>query len=78
MIGHGRKAIDAGLLSAFAIVLGIQVGDLAALSAIRMAAPDFGLPLKGDDIAGLIWDVRRLRVDQIRQVREKAEAMVPD
>jgi hypothetical protein len=67
-IGRGRKELTPSLLAAFATLLGIPAGDLAALGGIQLpdtvSSPDGPL----SEIADLIWDVRRLTTDQIRQV----------
>jgi hypothetical protein len=74
-VGHGRKALTPDLLVGFATVLGIPADGLAALTGIEL--PD-GTPSQKTTavgIAELIWDLRRLTADQVRQVRDKAESM---
>jgi len=71
---HSRKLTPA-VFAGFAAVLGIQVAELAALTG-------FGLPPRpvpegpmSAVVAELIWDMRRLTVEQVRHVREAAGTM---
>lgn len=75
VIGRGEKEVTPGLLAGFAAVLGIPVGEVAAIGGIEL--PD-SVPSPGPaapDMAGLIWDVRRLRSGQLQQVIGKAASM---
>ena len=67
MIGRGGKALDPQLVSGFAHPLGIPVGDLAALCDIEMT-PDIPAPEHADGLSELMWEGRRLTVDQIREL----------
>jgi hypothetical protein len=72
---RGGNNVQPGLLAGFAVVLGIPVDDLAALGGIELpsgGAPVYPVPA---DIAVLIWEIRRLTVEQVRQVLEKADSM---
>jgi hypothetical protein len=78
MVGDGRKELTPSLLAGFATGLGIAADDLAALVGIE---PPRGAPPQDPaaaDVAELIWDVRRLTADQLRQVREKAWSMLQE
>lgn len=75
-IGHGRKDFTADLLPAFAAVLGIDVDDLAILSMIAAPSVTPLLDPAVTDIAELIWDLRRLTIEQVRQVRDEADILV--
>ena len=90
MVGHGRRRLTPGLLADLATVLGIPADDLAAVTGIdrpggappqRPALPDNLHDGREDcrgrsvaDVAGLIWEVRRLTAGQLRQVRELLNA----
>ncbi len=67
MIVRGGNALNPQLVSGFAHLLGIPVGDLAALCDIEMTqdtpAPDYA-----EGLAELMWECRRLTVDQIREL----------
>lgn len=78
MVGHGRKELYPELLAGFAAVLGIPVGDLATLAGIE--PPDDIPPVDPGtvEVAELIWDVRRLTAEQLRQVCEHAESLRHD
>lgn len=71
-VGNGRKEVTPDLLADFATVLGVPVDTLSVLTGVDV--PD-GPPPQSPaavDAAGLLWDVRRLTVDQVRQVAEAA------
>lgn len=74
-VGHGRMELTADLLADYAIVLGIRADDLAALTGVdlwdRTASPSEVVV----DVTGLIWDVRRLTLDQVQQLRDTAKNM---
>ncbi len=74
MVGHGRKELTPDLLAGFATLLGIPADELAAITGLEPA----DIPPKNpaaDDVAELIWEVRRLTADQVRQVCDKAKSM---
>lgn len=75
MVGRGRKEVTPDLLGNMGAVLGIRVMDLAALGDINL--PGGSLPVRPAvaDAAELIWEVRRLTVEQVRQVHEKTKSM---
>jgi hypothetical protein len=66
-IGQGRKKLTPGLAAAFAVTLGIDFDDVAAISGIRPSAEVPRTPMSAE-LAQLVWELRRLTVDQIRQV----------
>jgi hypothetical protein len=72
-IGHGRKELTPELLVGFATVLAIPVDDFAALTGIEVAYDASALNPAATEVAELIWDVRRLAVDQVRQVCDAAK-----
>jgi hypothetical protein len=73
-IGHGRKELSSELLVGFATVLAIPVDDLAALAGIGLDGRRLPENPEMIDMGELIWDVRRLTADQIRQVCDTAKA----
>ncbi|MFI6405970.1 hypothetical protein [Streptomyces sp. NPDC050548] len=76
MVGHGLKELTPDLLVDFGTVLGVPVDTLSVLTGIDV--PDGTPPQKpaSADVAELIWDVRRLTADQVRQVGDAARAML--
>ncbi|WP_431896776.1 hypothetical protein [Micromonospora haikouensis] len=66
-IALGGKELDPQLVSSFANFLGIPVGDLAALCGIDIAE-DIPAPVYADGLAELMWEGRRLTVQQIREL----------
>ncbi|MPY45413.1 hypothetical protein FNH04_37585 [Streptomyces phyllanthi] len=78
MVGHGRKQLTPDLLLDFSAVLGIPAADLAALTDVALPdEPSAPKPTTTAGVAELIWDVRRLTADQLRQVGDIAESMRP-
>ncbi len=67
-IGHGRKELSPELLVGFATVLAIPADDLAAVVGIGLSDAVPATNAVATDVAELIWDVRRLTVNQIQQV----------
>jgi hypothetical protein len=66
-IALGGKPLDPRLVSGFAHLLGIPVGDLAALCDVEMTE-DVPAPAYVDGLAELMWEGRRLTVQQIREL----------
>ncbi|WP_217236210.1 hypothetical protein [Streptomyces sp. AC555_RSS877] len=75
-VGRGRKELTPELLVAFANALGVAAADLAALTGIDL--PDGPPPHDPAvaDAAELIWEARRLRCDQVAEVRARLEALL--
>ncbi|SEE98375.1 hypothetical protein SAMN05216489_09381 [Streptomyces sp. 3213] len=67
-VGHGRKELTPDLLADFATVLGVPADTLSVLTGVDV--PDVPPPRcpAAVDAAELLWDIRRLTVDQVRQV----------
>lgn len=74
MLGRGRKGITPRLLADFAAVLGIDAGDLAAMN--RMELPPGDLPVHpcAPEMAGLIWEARRLTYEQVRHLVDEVKS----
>ncbi|MFE4262014.1 hypothetical protein [Streptomyces sp. NPDC056883] len=79
-VGHGTVEVTRDLLADFAVVLGIPLGDLAAMagpvgeSNARLGYRDPRHHGAGHDRAVLIAELRRLSADQIRAVGVEAGA----
>lgn len=72
-VGRGGKELTPDLMVAYASVLGVPVGDLAALAGVEL--PDVAPNPVAAEMAELIWDVRRLTADQVQQVSAEAKSM---
>jgi hypothetical protein len=75
-VGNGRKELTPDLLVDFATVLGVPADVLSVLTGVDL--PDGTLPRNPTavDAAELLWHVRRLTDDQVRQVGDTAQAML--
>ncbi|WP_328719908.1 hypothetical protein OHT52_10705 [Streptomyces sp. NBC_00247] len=73
-IGRGTVPLTAELLADFCAVLDVSGEDLAALTGITPANPRSTGPRPGE-VAGLIWDVRRLTAAQLDRAVEYAESL---
>ena len=72
-VGHGKKEITSELLAGFAVVLGISPGDFGAMFGVEIAS--YSEDADMEDVARLVWDVRRLTADQIRTICSEAKMM---
>jgi hypothetical protein len=52
-----------------------RVGELAALGSIELHEGEKQPSQEAADMAGLIWDARRLTADQVQQVIDKTGVM---
>jgi transcriptional regulator with XRE-family HTH domain len=76
LVGRGRKEITPDLLGGFAIVLGMPTDDLAALGEIEIAEEHSSSANPAlADAAELIWELRRLTAEQVRQLRDETNSM---
>lgn len=66
-IAYGGEALDMQLVSGFAYFLGMPVGDLAALCEVDMTE-EIPMPTYCGGLAELMWESRRLTVQQIRDL----------
>lgn len=71
-IGHGRQELTPELIVGIATLLAVPADDLAALTKIELADGTPPVGSEENEIGELIWDVRRLTADQIRQVSDTA------
>lgn len=76
MIGHGRKELTPDLLISFATLLVVPADDLAALTGIAIPRGQTSINAAVSDAARLIWDIRRLTVDQTQQILDEAASML--
>ncbi|MFE2142170.1 hypothetical protein ACFXA3_10525 [Streptomyces sp. NPDC059456] len=74
--GHGCVGLTPDLLADYAIVLGIRAGDLAVLTGVDLREGTASPTEAVVDVTGLIWDVRRLTRDQVRQLSDSAKSCV--
>jgi hypothetical protein len=70
-LGQGRREVTPRLLADFAAVLGISVGDLAAVGGMEIRE-EFPVSPAAADLSMLIWEVRRLTREQVRQLGDEA------
>lgn len=80
-IGHGRTPVRPEWLAGFAAVMGIPVGDLAAVTGIGLPGGPVRDHLLAPEMAELIWNLRRLSAAHARHLHDEAKAMlvpIPD
>ncbi|MFH9967863.1 hypothetical protein ACH4PR_42030 [Streptomyces mirabilis] len=80
-IGRGRVPLTPDRVAGFATALGIQAGDLAAITGVELREPSRPDDPLAAEMAGLLWNCRRLTRAQVGHVRDEAESMlvaVPD
>ncbi|MFI6500336.1 hypothetical protein [Nonomuraea typhae] len=71
-VGRGVRELDAELLTGFAAVLGVPAVLLESLTGIDPASTATAVPAEISDTAALLWDVRQLTAEQVRQVAQLA------
>ena len=67
----GLHVADLFVIAAFATVLGIPIGDLAAIGGLECQFSADPADLDGGDMAALIWEARRLTAEQVRRAGEQ-------
>lgn len=72
LIGRGRKALTPDLLAGFGAVLDIDSVDLSILTGVDISAADERTRPDAGEVAQLIWSARRLTVEQLRLVEDRA------
>jgi hypothetical protein len=72
-VGRGVKELDAELLNGFAAVLGVPVTVLASLTGMHPMPVSRRNPQEVIETAALLWDVRHLTAEQVRQVSHLAD-----
>lgn len=78
MIGHGRKELTPDLLTGFAVLLDAPADDLFTLAGIDPPGEVEAPGPAAIELARLIWALRRLSAEQVRQVRDWAISMESD
>lgn len=74
MIGRGRKEMTTRLLVGFAAVLGMDAGDLAAMSRIELPPEELPVHPCAPEMAELIWEARRLTCEQVRHLSDQVKS----
>jgi hypothetical protein len=72
-VGRGVKELDPELLDGFAAVLGVPVEVLATLTGTHQKPVSRKKSRKVIETAALLWDVRHLTAEQVRQVSHLAD-----
>ncbi|MFF8027391.1 hypothetical protein ACFZDJ_41090 [Streptomyces sp. NPDC007896] len=75
VIGSGRKELTPRLVTDFAVLLGIDASDLAALTGVFLREVPPSPSPEAVDAAALLWEARRLSAVQARHVAELARAL---
>ncbi len=75
MIGHGKKALTAGLQAGFAASLDIPAHDLTTVTGIDLDDDPASHHPDSAATARLIWDARRLTAGQLHQVEGRAHTI---
>ncbi|MFG2331474.1 helix-turn-helix domain-containing protein [Streptomyces sp. NPDC048604] len=75
-IGQGRVPLTADLVTGFAVTLGMQPGDLAALTGVELPEPPRPADPLTEEMAGLLWDCRRLTAEQAEHACEAASSLL--
>ncbi|WP_458248334.1 hypothetical protein [Streptomyces sp. MAI_2237] len=78
VIGSGRKELTPRLVTDFAALLGIETGDLAALTSVDLTELPPPPSSETADAAALLWEARRLSDAQAQHVFELARSMQAD
>jgi hypothetical protein len=75
LMGKGEWEVPSRMVPYFAILLGIPAEYLAALGGMELHE-DFPLPSpEQSEIAEIVWEVRSLTLDQVREVARMAASM---
>lgn len=69
---HGDSALTPRYVTAFAAVLGMPAGDLAALTGVGPPVDTARLYPRRAQLAALAWDARQLNSEQLSQVQQLA------
>lgn len=70
-VGHGRKELTPDLAAAFAAALGVSFDDFRAISGITPSVAFERTPRMAN-LAELVWELRRLDAEQVREVAQEA------
>ncbi|MFG3409275.1 hypothetical protein [Streptomyces sp. NPDC048142] len=75
MVRDGVEELDAELLGGVAAVLGVPVAVPAALTGVSAPAQSAGLSPEVADVAALIWKVRHLTEQEVRELSDWTEEL---
>jgi len=75
-IGRGRAPLTSKLIAGFATILGISTGDLAAIAGLESVESPLPEHSLAAELAGLLWNCRRLTVAQVKSVCDEAKLML--
>jgi hypothetical protein len=75
-IERGRVPLPSDRVEAFATALGIPASDLAAITGVELREPSWPDDPLVSDMAGLLWNCRRLTTAQVGLVRDEAQSML--
>lgn len=74
-VGRGQIAISSDLFSGIAAILGIPADDLAILGGVNLRTGEPPAQSVAAYVAALVWEVRSLTAEQIRQAQGLADSM---
>lgn len=75
-IGRGRVPLTSKLIAGFATILGISTGDLAAITGVESVESPLPQDSPAAELAGLLWDCRRLTMAQVKSICDEAKLML--
>jgi hypothetical protein len=75
-IGSGRAPLTSQLIAGFAAILGIPAGVLAAIAGLESVESPLPQGSLAAELAGLLWNCRRLTVAQVKSVCDEAKLML--
>ncbi|MFB6784083.1 hypothetical protein ACFCX0_44065 [Streptomyces sp. NPDC056352] len=75
-IGQGHVPLTAELVTGFAVTLGMSPGDLAAVTGVDLPEPSRPTDPLTEEMAGLLWNCRRLTADQAEHAYDVAKSML--
>ncbi|MFI2372302.1 hypothetical protein [Streptomyces sp. NPDC018833] len=75
-IGQGRVPLTPELVTGFAVTLGMPPSDLAAVTGVDLSEPSWPADPLAEEMAGLLWNCRRLTADQAQHAYDAANSML--
>jgi hypothetical protein len=75
MAGHGRTELSSEEWADYVAVLDVSAADLSAVIGFDLPDPLPQRPPAVHETASLLWKVRHLSADQVRQIRETAKQL---
>ncbi|WP_406859472.1 hypothetical protein ABZO31_03700 [Streptomyces sp. HUAS MG47] len=74
-IGRGRVPLTPELVAGFAVTLGMDPGDLAAITGVELPEPSQPTDPLTQEMARLLWNCRHLTAAQARQAYDTATSL---